>query len=287
MNLKKGLVVHCNGLDISSQLLINSGVVLADHYNQGVVISEDDMAYVPKQDWRKLTATELKIISPSGEKLSRNNFIGLGNLPSHIKSLFEQLELNKCTELKEVVPKFEANKHLTMEVSASMNEFLETFSPTKDFRFHVISRGFPNVETITRRSINGKVIRTGLHMDYSRSFSIHTAHKSNNRISVNLSNEPRSLIFINLSLIQMLNMLRNIAELKDIKIDPINLPRLFFSYYPNYPVIRVIQKPYQYYIAPTDNFLHDGSTLGNQHIDITLVYIGKFDTPKAVSSLII
>ncbi len=31
--------------------------------------------------------------------------------------------------------------------------------------------------------------------------------------------------------------------------------------YSDYPVISVLQKPYEYYIIPTDNVIHDGSTL--------------------------
>jgi hypothetical protein len=55
-----------------------------------------------------------------------------------------------------------------------------------------------------------------------------------------------------------------------------NISRYFFSHFPDYPVLRVQQKPYQYYIAPTDNCFHDGSTLGNSELDITLIYFGFF-----------
>ena len=51
----------------------------------------------------------------------------------------------------------------------------------------------------------------------------------------------------------------------------------FLKKNPDYPVVRIELKPYQYYIAPTDNFIHDGSTLGNKDFDITIVYVGNFD----------
>ena len=135
----------------------------------------------------------------------------------------------------------------------------------------------PTRETVTSLFIDEEVIFIGLHIDQSKHFKIHTAHKSGNRISINLSNEARTLAFINLSMIQVFNMLKEKINITDPEINPDNIASLFFKYYPNYPVVKLIQRPYQYYVAPTDNFFHDASTFGNKEIDITLVYTGYFD----------
>ncbi len=63
----------------------------------------------------------------------------------------------------------------------------------------------------------------------------------------------------------------------DSKITTANIVESFFKRYSDYPVLRLELKPFQYYIAPTDNFIHDGSTLGNKQIDLTIVYTGIFD----------
>ena len=110
-----------------------------------------------------------------------------------------------------------------------------------------------------------------MHIDESRIFTPYSAYKSDNRISINISEESRYLFYVNLSLRQISNLIKNT------EITASNIVEKFFEQNPNYPIIRLEIKPYQYYIAPTDNFIHDGSTLGNKKHDITIVYTGIFD----------
>ena len=51
---------------------------------------------------------------------------------------------------------------------------------------------------------------------------------------------------------------------------------MFFKYFPDYPVLKIEQKPYEYYIAPTDNCIHDGATLERRSLDIVMTYLGHF-----------
>ncbi len=48
--------------------------------------------------------------------------------------------------------------------------------------------------------------------------------------------------------------------------------------YPDYPVIKVRVAPGEAYIAPTENMIHDGSTVGKQYPDIHLTLFGYFRT---------
>lgn len=57
--------------------------------------------------------------------------------------------------------------------------------------------------------------------------TIHTAHKFGNRISINLSSESRSFIFINLSLIEDFNMLKKKVSLNENDINIANIPTIF------------------------------------------------------------
>jgi len=63
--------------------------------------------------------------------------------------------------------------------------------------------------------------------------------------------------------------------IEEINLD--NIAYLFFKHFPEYPVVKLLQYPYEYYIAPTDNILHDGSTLGMKTQDVTLIYLGHFN----------
>ena len=71
-------------------------------------------------------------------------------------------------------------------------------------------------------------------------------------------------------------MLRNNINANKANINIANISKYFFKFFPNYPVIKVTLKPYEYYIAPTDNCFHDGSTLGNSNLDISIIYSGWF-----------
>jgi hypothetical protein len=74
----------------------------------------------------------------------------------------------------------------------------------------------------------------------------------------------------------VINMLRKKIDVVKEGVNFANVRTHFFKHYPDYPVIRIRQKPYQYYIAPTYNCFHDGSTLGSTELDITIIYFGKF-----------
>jgi len=51
---------------------------------------------------------------------------------------------------------------------------------------------------------------------------------------------------------------------------------VYYDYYKDYP-IKVIEMPHgSYYIAPTDNLIHDAGTINHSNFDITLHYLGNF-----------
>ena len=49
--------------------------------------------------------------------------------------------------------------------------------------------------------------------------------------------------------------------------------------FPDYPVVRLTIRPGEAYIAPTENLIHDGSTLGMTSPDLALHMIGAL-TPN-------
>jgi hypothetical protein len=57
------------------------------------------------------------------------------------------------------------------------------------------------------------------------------------------------------------------------------LPHKFMAAFPDYPVIKLALAPNQAYIAPTENTIHDASSLDKQEVDFSLTFIGKFGIP--------
>ncbi|MEM9920246.1 MAG: hypothetical protein AAF990_19275 [Bacteroidota bacterium] len=277
MNLKKGLNVYSNLSTIADQLSINNGTVEAIDI---AGLNYEDGAHIPQKGWRSLNARERKLLIAKASDVHYSKSLYVGEIPTKLKHLLQSLGLDQCTHPDQVFPKFEENETLVKKVTKELNGFLRHLSSNQDYKFHRITRAMPNRETITCHYVDEAFIYIGLHIDQSKHFTIHSAYKSGNRISINLSKETRTLAFINLTLIQVFNMLKEKIDTHKTIVDPDNIAQLFFKYYPNYPTTKVALKPYQYYVAPTDNFLHDASTVGNKEIDITLVYTGLFDMPK-------
>ena len=167
--------------------------------------------------------------------------------------------------------RFGANKELTMALNTEMSNFLQTISNDKPFHLHCIAANLPNVEMvacdITRLPEDFTIPEKkymGMHNDGTQFMTLHTTYKHGNRICINLGEETRYFLYINLSMIQVHNMLKEVTDIS--KVDVYNVAETFFKHFPDYPVIRMAQEFGQYYIAPTDNCFHDGSTLGNNII---------------------
>lgn len=290
MQLRKGIMLHNQLPDGNEAIKINSGTVFhkdqkTDPINyQGwsfTPLYEDD-AYVTKRDWRELKHNEINFLQ-SNNKRKDFNTIYVGEIPDHVKDMFRQLDLTNSTSREEVMAKFGSSQEKVQALSKAMNEFLKPLSAGKPFHFHCIAANLPNLEMvacdITRLPANFTVPDKkyiGLHNDGTQFMTLHTTYKHGNRLTINLGNQTRAFFFVNLTMIQAVNMLKQKIDLKKKKVTVYNIAKHFFKHFPNYPVIKIIQKPYEYYIAPTDNCFHDGSTLGNTELDINIVYFGQF-----------
>ncbi|THU40345.1 hypothetical protein FAM09_10785 [Niastella caeni] len=286
-----------NGITINNQLQegydsvkINSGTVFHTEQLAEMVHFQnlhfrpqyEEEAYVVKRDWRSLTPAEIKQLQPKDECNSYNT-VYLGELPEHLKNSFRELDLAGSKSRDEVFEKFYRDAGKVKAVSNEMHAFLSPFSDNKPFYFNCIGTQLPNLEMVaceTTKLPKGyhpkDVQYMGIHNDGRTKMTVHTAHKFGNRISINLGKEARGFLFVNLSMIQALNMLKKKIDIRAHNINISNISSYFFRHFPDYPVLRIQQKPYQYYIAPTDNCFHDGSTLGNSELDITLIYFGFF-----------
>jgi hypothetical protein len=276
MFIKRGIRLYSDLAGIADQITISDGTMLPPE-DMGLYYLPG--SYIPNPVWRKPDANETKALL-SDKKTDFRKSIFVGEIPDNLKKAFESLGLNECTSVDQIMPQFRAKEDEVKNLNEKLHAFLHTFTSTGNYKFHRITRAMPDRQTITCHYTPEKFIYIGLHIDRSRRFTPYTAHKSGNRISINLSKETRYLAFINLSLIQVINMVKEQVQLSNVKIDCHNIGHLFFKHYPTYPVVKIGVKPYQYYVAPTDNFFHDATTAGNKEIDVTIVYTGVFDMPN-------
>jgi len=290
MRIKKGIMLHNQLSEGMESISINSGVIHHSeqmhediNYN-GIVFKPNfvEEAFLPKRDWRKLNPEEIKMLQ-SNDKRNDSNTIYLGEIPNDLKKLYQNLKLTDCKSRDEVFAKFRENEKATLALNNAMSQFLMTVANDKPFKIHFLGSNFPNVEvvacdtTVLPKGYTEKDMKfLGIHNDGTQYVSTYKLHTSGNRLTINLGKQDRYFFFINVTLTQALNMLKKKINIKEHGIDITNIANYFFKYFPDYPVIKIKQKPYQYYIAPTDNCFHDGSTLGNTALDIIIVYFGAF-----------
>jgi hypothetical protein len=101
------------------------------------------------------------------------------------------------------------------------------------------------------------------------------ASHSQNRICINVGRSPRHFLFENVVLARM-NTILNGTELSNTSYYGSDLSHEFMTSFPHYPVVRLTIQPGEAYIAPTENIIHDGFTLGMTHQDLTIRLIGSF-----------
>jgi hypothetical protein len=290
MILKQGISIHNLLKDNNDSIFINSGTILNTeqkienidfHDNQFTPLYEDK-AYFPKRDWRKLNDAEVRTIQAHKNRKDYNT-VYTGDIPEKIAHLFMEIDLSNSKNRDEVKQKFANKPKLVELVNNEMQIFLSTISGNKPFNLNCITTNLPNLETVACDITNLPENFTmqqkkylGLHNDGTQFMTLHTTYKYGNRFMINLSKESRFFYFVNLTMIQAFNMIRNKVGFMENNLTVHNIAQMFFKHFPDYPVIKILQNPYQYYIAPTDNCFHDGSTLGNKELDVNIVYFGNF-----------
>ncbi|MCW3162612.1 hypothetical protein [Chryseobacterium oryctis] len=288
MKLKSGIKIYGKNLD--NVLEINSGVVHHSEQEPVEIVFNDikfkaqyePNAHLAKRDWRKLSAQELHVIKGDHVNKKDYNSIFIGEIPEELKEIFNKLNLHSAVSDNDAVQKFVENKEVVQELNSHLNTLLEEIS-LAPYKFMSIATNYPNSEVVSlnKRKLpenyTFKDIRyIGVHKDSSKDMTLHTCYQYGNRFTINLGEQTRYFLFINLTMKQAYNMLKEKEELKNIEIINENITDYFLKYYPDYPMIKVKQEPYQFYIAPTDNCFHDGTTMGNTAIDVVITYLGKF-----------
>ena len=289
LKIKKGIALNPMISDGWARVSINSGTLPYREQDLRTVTFQNwnfiplfhDKAVVPKHDWRELTSAERSILVGTAHQCY--NAVTLGDTTIELKELFDQLQITDLTSREAVLNRIRSKPILVKAMSEVMQQFLLPMSQNRPFHFHCIAANLPNLELVAcdvrKLPPNFTIperIYEGLHNDGTKSMRIHTMHTRGNRMTINLGKESRIFYFTNLTLRQAYQMLKATVNQPQEKITSYNIAPLFFKTFPDYPVVKIIQKPYEYYIAPTDNCFHDGSTLGNSALDINMVYFGSF-----------
>lgn len=288
--INNGIRLHSTDENFFNDISINSGTT--HHLNQEIskieyldwsfVPKYNEDAYVAKRDWRKLSKKELEALKASSDR-NYYNTIYVGDIPNELRDIFETLKFNKCLRPEDVHECMKKDHDMTLKLSNTMQTYLSGFANADPFHFHFIGANLPNVDMVACDTTVLPADHTeedkkymGIHNDGAEPTTVHESYKSGNRFTINLGSETRYFLYMNLSLPQAYTMLETKLGLAIKDVDLFTISKLFFEHFPDYPVIKIPQKPYQYYIAPTDHCFHDGSTFGMTKLDVLMIYFGKF-----------
>jgi hypothetical protein len=140
----------------------------------------------------------------------------------------------------------------------------------------------PGLPTVTAE--NGAHI--GLHIDSWYARERRQGACSPGRISFNLGQQPRHLLLVNLTQQQMFERLLSVGAVErhsSLVGTPLGLS--FLQRFPHYPVLKLRVDPGEAYVAPTENLLHDGCSMGMTSWDIAAHVLGRFAVHSVAAAI--
>jgi hypothetical protein len=251
-------------------------------------------AYIPKSDWKEANLEEKKIITtkPTQETIDKSKHIGVVKIPEKIMAMFRELKVTSISSPEDCVAISKQPGY--GEVMTQLAEYILPLSVDDE---SLICRGIylnpPGLITVTcdrrrRHALHDRARRAtlgdrnsgcyiGLHFDSWDQLPLEERDSASNRICLNLGKEDRYLLFINLTVADILQLIESLGEAKITSANA--LKNRFLKLYPDYPVIKVRVSPGEAYIAPTENMIHDGSSLGQNSCDLHLTVRGHLQLP--------
>lgn len=236
--------------------------------------------FKPKGNWKEIDDVQFNSLIMDSSNFVKNQQIEVFKLPQNIIEVMDQIGFSKCKNEDDFVNIFEQNtkrlEDLMVLMADLFSDIVNINYSIKDVKLLCFSYEKPKIETMAYSLSDEKYL--GLHIDNGQGKNLFNRGDNPNRLSINLGSEPRYLLFVNECIDGLINLIKikkpNYSVDQDSEIE---LVSSFFSLYPNFPVYRIRLLPYEAYIAPTDFIIHDGSTLGKNNPDITLVFLGQFE----------
>jgi hypothetical protein len=230
-------------------------------------------ALVPRAPWRAPSEKEYSILTDPRRVAGPGSFVSIFRLEPE---LFEKLSAIGREAIGLPLyydrPMFDGAQERAIELL--VRELGVAYSePNFIFRSEGVTLNRPGSPTATYDLSDGRLL--GLHLDNWSSVGLLERDEAYNRMCVNIGQETRQLLFINLPMRRIVEILSQF-EPKAEAMNPDSISRMFMARFPDYPVISVDVAPGDGYIAPTENVIHDGTTARMTSADMILTVLGRF-----------
>jgi tryptophan halogenase len=230
-------------------------------------------ARIPRGLWHPPSQTEYSILTDPRRVAGPGSFVSIIRLESEF---FEKLSAigREATGLPLYYdrPMFDGVQERAIELL--VRQLGKAYSePNSIYRSEGVTVNRPGTPTATYDLSDGRW--PGLHLDSWSDLSPLKREDAYNRMCINIGQETRQLLFINLSMRRMVEILSEFEPKIEAE-NPTKIGRMFMSRFPDYPVISIDVAPGEGYIAPTENVIHDGTTARMTKPDVILTLMGRF-----------
>ncbi len=256
------------------RMLVNSGTELAT-YDTNAPVAYCPRARIPKEDWRTPTAAEHACLLAVNPPSVPGAWISVVRIPDAVLEPLVALELTSIERDRDL-----NNLMITdcyREASATILSYLAQFnSGETQLIVGGVRANPPGLRTATFDASSNCYI--GLHVDNWDRLPLDAKARATNRIGINVGVEDRYFVYINLSLRQMATYYLEGVDLKERAMtgQGSSIGQAFLGANPSYPVTKLRVGAGEAYVAPTENLMHDGCTVGKQHLDLHLSVRGHF-----------
>jgi hypothetical protein len=238
----------------ANRIELSNGTRVADMRETADLVhgaAYEEGARLPREPWRRPTEEEAKSIIAASAPSNLANSIAIVKLPGEFSNDVRQAIRSGNNESLKI------NLLQPLRTICKLGEPLHCIGP---------SNNLSNLGTVTINREIGRYI--GLHVDNWDQIDLGSRHLATNRICVNVGEEDRYFLFLPLLLMDIATVLsEEMGPQWEAAVRYTLIGRQFMERFPDVPVIRCRLAPGEAYIAPTENLIHDGSSVGQSRID--------------------
>lgn len=249
--IKLYLAPSCKGT--GNRFELSSGTRVADLRETTDIIhgaNYEEGARLPREPWRRPTAEEAQSLIAAETPTNMASSVAIFQLPCEFSDLQRAMRSGDKESL-------EVSLLQPLRSICELGEPLQYIGPTKNPA---------NLRTVTFNRDIGRY--NGLHVDNWDQLDLESRHLSTNRICINIGQQDRYFLFLPVSLMGMANALsEEIGAQWEVPGRYTLIGRQFMERFPHVPVVRCRLGPGEAYIAPTENLVHDGSSVGQGDMD--------------------
>jgi hypothetical protein len=282
---------HLGRAELAERLTINEGTA-PNSEPPGDGLRYLPAAIVPKESWRSLSVDELDTLLARSESdtWKIGSDVALVRIPDDVIVPLENIFEARGTRSALDPQRYRLHTDHP-EWSVAYERFAEHLTKRYSVRLHtpeavLLATAPPGMRTVTKDKVSGveEHYYVGMHLDTWEKIPMWQRKTARNRICVNLGREDRHLLFINLTMQTMCDLLGHGDLAQSSAYYGTDLGHEFMKAYPAYPVTRLRLRSREAYIAPTDNFVHDGSSAGGHYPDIALHMLGYFGLTETLAT---